>query len=198
MTAEPNSDISNLLAQRRSVREFSDTPLPRAAVDRLIAAAQGYRDPSGKRAAPSAHALYPIRLFLTVARVTGMAAGVYEVDAETGEAALRTARDLRRDLREAAFEDQPWLENAPLVVTLCADLEKLNAAFFDQPPIGHRGERYAYVESGAIAQNLSLQAVEMGLGSVLVAGFDDDKTADLLQVPMRPLLHMCFGGKRRS
>ncbi|MGR3377884.1 SagB/ThcOx family dehydrogenase [Salipiger abyssi] len=197
MTPETQGSFSGLLARRRSVREFADSPLPRVAVDRLIDTAQGLRDTAGKRAAPSAHALYPIRLLLTVGRVEGMAIGVYDVDAQTGDTALKTARDLRRDLRQAALDDQPWLEEAPLIITLCADLDKLNAAFSDQPPLGLRGERYAYIESGAIAQNLSLQAVEMELGSVLVAGFDDDKTAEVLQAPITPLMHICFGRKRR-
>ena len=67
--------------------------------------------------------------------------------------------------------------------------------FSEQPPLGTRGLRYAYIEAGATSQNIHLQATAEGLGCVLVAGFKDEATADVLELeaPTAPVLHMCFG-----
>ncbi|WP_319518777.1 nitroreductase family protein [uncultured Martelella sp.] len=77
---------------------------------------------------------------------------------------------------------------------LC-DMLAAAQAFFEQQPYGARGERYVYLEAGAVAQNIQLQAVEEGLGSVLVGGFDDEATAGVLELPapLAPLTLMCIG-----
>lgn len=185
--------FSRIVARRRSVRSFSNAPLSGALFNDLVQIAQGERGTSGKRTAPSAHSLYPIRLFATVGQVDGLSTGLYSIDPDCGKAYCKSSQDLRRFLREAALEDQPWLEHAPLVISLYTDLEKVNSAFASQSPFGCRGERYAYIEAGTIAQNMSLQAACMDVGSVLVAGFDDGKTARVHDTSLHPILHMCFG-----
>jgi nitroreductase len=40
---------------------------------------------------------------------------------------------------------------------------------------GERGFRYVYIEAGHISQNIYLQAVSLGLGSVAVGAFLDEK-----------------------
>ncbi|MFB9869171.1 nitroreductase family protein [Vreelandella sulfidaeris] len=62
-------------------------------------------------------------------------------------------------------------------------------------PYGARGARYVYLEAGAAAQNLQLQAVAQGLGSVWVGGFDDEATGHILglKVPLTPIILLCVG-----
>ena len=45
---------------------------------------------------------------------------------------------------------------------------------------GSRAERYVAIEVGHAAQNVYLQAVGLGLGTVIVGAFDDSRVADLL------------------
>ncbi|PKP36126.1 MAG: nitroreductase, partial [Bacteroidetes bacterium HGW-Bacteroidetes-15] len=40
--------------------------------------------------------------------------------------------------------------------------------------------RYICMEAGHVAQNIHLQAVALGLGSVPVGAFDDDKIGEIL------------------
>ena len=47
---------------------------------------------------------------------------------------------------------------------------------------GERGIRYAHMEAGHAAQNLLLQAVVLGLGSVLVGAFSDEKVRQVLML----------------
>ena len=43
-----------------------------------------------------------------------------------------------------------------------------------------RGIQYTHMEAGHAAQNLCLQAVSLGLGSVVMGAFNDDKVKEAL------------------
>jgi SagB-type dehydrogenase family enzyme len=47
---------------------------------------------------------------------------------------------------------------------------------------GTRAERYVQLEAGHAAQNCSLQAVALGLGTVIVAAFDDARVKEALDL----------------
>jgi nitroreductase len=85
--------------------------------------------------------------------------------------------------------------DAACVIIICADMVTPSQAFVDQKPFGSRGARYVYLEAGAAAQNLQLQAVAEGLGSVWVGGFNDEATADVLglRAPLAPIIQLCVG-----
>ncbi len=190
-------DISLHLAMstRRTCRAFDGSSVSDEVVRRLLWAAQGITDDSGNRTAPSAHALHPLSLMLTAGTVEGRQSGLYSVgrDAET----LERVRDgnLCPALEDAALEDQPWIGAAAGVITVCADFPAAAQTFAEQPPLGERGARYVYIEAGAAAQNVQLQAVAEGLACVLVAGFCDDATSEILglDTTRTPVLHLCFG-----
>ena len=187
--------LDKVLANRRTIREFNARPVPLANVRRLLLAAQGITDETGKRAAPSAHALHPLSLTLSVGNIEGLDQGLYRVDSDAKTLTLTTGRDLRGEIQRAALEDQPWIGLAAGILTICADFDAARKAFADQPPYGERGTRYVYIEAGAAAQNVQLQSTADGLGCVLVAGFRDEETARILELtaPTAPVLHLCFG-----
>ena len=60
-----------------------------------------------------------------------------------------------------------------------------DAIFAAQPPQGERGVRYAYIETGALTENVYLQATALELGVVLVGGFEDDKVKLALHIPSK-------------
>lgn len=191
------TDISleKALARRRSVREFASSPVPLDALERLLWAAQGKTDETGLRTAPSAHALYPLRFFVTAAHVDGLAPGCYAVELVSGNLNLDRAGDPRPDLQKAAIDDQPWIGNAPCIVTICGDFGEANRHFADHQSDGQRGARYVHIEAGAAGQNLLLQVVAEGLGGVMVAGIDDAMTAAVLGLGsgIDPIMHLCIG-----
>lgn len=193
-----NLQLSEALVSRRSVRTFASDPVEASVITRLIEVAQGATGDEGKRSAPSAHAVYPVHLFLAAGRVKGMEPGLYRCEKDTSALTLLHAGDVRKPLHNAAVGDQPWIEECPFILTLCGDAVRVATRFADQMPYGRRGERYMYLEAGAIAQNLMLHAVDEGLGSVLVAGFRDEETAGVLglEAPLVPVLHLCFGHAR--
>src|SRR5262245_11990956 len=52
--------LEKAIGKRRSLRAFRPEPLPTATLGQLLWAGQGVTNPDGKRAAPSAGALYPL------------------------------------------------------------------------------------------------------------------------------------------
>lgn len=60
--------LEEAIQRRRSVRTFGPGPLPAGTIGQLLWAGQGITNPDGKRAAPSAGALYPLELYAVTAR----------------------------------------------------------------------------------------------------------------------------------
>src|SRR5262245_23449931 len=55
--------LEKAIGERRSLRAFRPDPLPVTTIGQLLWAGQGVTSPDGKRAAPSAGALYPLELY---------------------------------------------------------------------------------------------------------------------------------------
>lgn len=187
--------LKDALSRRRTVRQYSGKPVSISALEALIQAAQGTTGEDGKRTAPCAHALYPLRLFVVTGDVDGLSPGLYAADPETLDLEPQHGTDLRAALREAAIGRPEWITDAAAIIVVAADMVGPSMHFAEQPPFGARGARYVHMEAGAAAQNLQLQAVAEGLGTVLVGGFHDEAVAKVLglEVPLAPLILQCVG-----
>ncbi|WP_189424459.1 nitroreductase family protein [Devosia pacifica] len=188
--------INDALSRRRTIREFSEKRIPLDALERLIWAAQGITSLDGKRTAPSAHAIHPLQLFCLPNRVEGLEQRLYRVEADNlGFRHIDSRDDLREGLRQACIDAPSWITEAACIIAVCGDMVAPSHAFAEQRPFGSRGMRYVYLEAGAAAQNLHLQAVAEGLGCVWVGGFHDEATADILELrsPLTPLILICVG-----
>jgi nitroreductase len=47
---------------------------------------------------------------------------------------------------------------------------------------GKRGERYVPIDTGHAAENIALQAVALGLATVMVGAFEDKKVSEILEL----------------
>lgn len=164
-------------------------------VETVLWAMYGVTDDSGRRTVGSAEALYPLKLLLTIGAVDELENGLFEVNMVEQTLSRLNRRDIRSGLAEAACGEQSWVTNAAALITVCADIPRACQHFAAQRPYGLRGERYTYLEAGAAAQNGQLAAAALGLSSVIVAGFEDEATADCLDLnaPWTPVLHLCLG-----
>jgi SagB-type dehydrogenase family enzyme len=170
---EGGMTVSEALARRRSLREFSPRSLDPRLIGQLCWAAQGITDDAqGFRTAPSAGALYPITVF------TVDHEAIREYDPRTHSLRQVLAGDVRRSLQTAAH-DQSWVGAAPLCLVIAMDVDKTAAKY------GERAERYCLLEAGHIAENVLLQATALGLGGVPVGAFDDAKVSAILRLPTR-------------
>lgn len=167
--------VERALLERRSVRQYQDAPISLAELGQLLWAAQGVTHGSGLRTAPSAGALYPLEVYVAVGNVDGVAAGVYHYNPQQHELARIEPGDRREALSQAAL-GQDAVRDAAAVIVLAAVYERTTGKY------GERGVRYVHIEVGAAAQNVALQAVALGLGTVYVGAFHDDQVAGVLSL----------------
>jgi len=182
------SSVEESLAKRLSVREFKREPLTMAEIGQLLWAAQGITRPGGYRTAPSAGALYPLEVIVVAGNVADLSPGVYRYRPRDHALAPMLEGDLRAKLAGAAL-GQSCVKNGAAVLVITAIYERTTAKY-DQ-----RGIRYVHMEVGYASENIYLQATALGLGTVAVGAFHDDRVQALLNLPdsEHPLLIMPVG-----
>lgn len=195
---QDSEPLVGCIRARRSVREYTNAQLPIGVLSQLLWSAQGVTGPDQKRATPSAGGLYPLYLRVLVQRVSELEPGTYEYQAESHSLERIGERVPEEELQQLGIGDQPWLKEAAIVIGVTAKLEVAVRHFEAQPPQGERGARYVYMETGALAQNVHLRSTALGVGCVLVAGFNDSKVKEALRLPsdLEPTALLCIGQPR--
>ena len=103
-------------------------------------------------------------------------AGVYQYLPHTHQLKRISKEDKRSELASAAL-DQEYVENNAVVLVFSAVENRTTSKY------GRRGIRYIHMEAGHAAQNVFLQAVSLGLGTVVVGAFDDDRVQQIMEMP---------------
>lgn len=183
--------VEKAIMERRTERSFSSKTLTLEQLSQILWAAQGITEKGGfKRAAPSAGALYPMDVFVVVGKgsIDGMGQGIYHYEPRTHSLSLIAEGDHRDELARSSLS-QFWMAKAPVNVVICAEYRRITGKY------GERGERYAVIESGHIAQNIFLQCQAVGLHAGLVGAFTDAEVRRVLSIEpgLEPLLIMPVG-----
>lgn len=168
--------VEQALARRRSIREFQDAMLTLSDISQLLWSAQGITDAEGHRTAPSAGATYPLELYLVAVRVDGLSPGVYHYRPADHTLEKRADGDTREALRAAAL-DQACVGQGVAHLVFAAVYARTTDRY------GERGMRYVHMDVGHAGQNVHLQAEALGLGTVVVAAFDDERVRAILDLP---------------
>ena len=174
---EPKLDRDALVRAilgRRSVRAYSDRPLPQEELRELLRWSE----------APIPADTPPVvRQFVTVAAVEGLEPGIY--DAELNLLAPRAERELRESAGFAAME-QEHPRDAAVNVFQLGDLDAIVERLAD------RGYRWAQLEAGIRAGRLQIGAFMRGWGAA-ASTFYDDEVSRLLETQNSPLLMVAVG-----
>lgn len=97
--------------------------------------------------------------------------------------------EIKRKLAKAALE-QAFIEEAPVVIIVCADEERASKAY------GERGRTlYCIQDTAAATQNIHLAAHSLGLGTCWVGAFDESKVGEIIAAPqgVRPVVMIPVG-----
>jgi len=170
--------LAQAIAERKSTRQFSDKSVTIPELTKILLSANGLTNQThgyAHRTTPSAGALYPIDLYVAVHSVEGLDSGLYHFQVIDTTLALIESGDLGEQMQEAA-NDQSAVGNSPVTVVIAAHFDRVTKKYAD------RGYRYAYMEAGAVMQNVYLQATALGLGTVSVGAFNDDLLNELLGI----------------
>lgn len=178
-TPRGKSDVSieEAIANRRSRREYGDRPLELRTLAQVCWAAQGVSErTTGHRAAPSAGALYPLELYVVVGTpgVADLDPGVYHYRPEKHALTRERTGDVQSQLEDAAV-DQDHVGAAAVDLVVTAVDERTTGKY------GKRGRtRYVPMEAGHVGENVYLQAESLGLSTVAIGAFDDDRVREIV------------------
>lgn len=189
---EPRYDgkvsVEKAMHLRRSIRSYKSQPLSLNNISQLLWAAQGKTSQRGYRTAPSAGALYPLEVYFFAFDVTGLKEGVYQYFPNEHAIVMTRKGNAREDLCKSSLNQNP-VRHAPAVFVISAVYERTTRKY------GQRGEMYVQIEAGHAAQNICLQAVSEGLGTVVVGAFVDHEINVLLNgIPEAKPLYLIPAG----
>lgn len=166
------STLVKLQHARQSCRSFTGEPLSINEVGNLLDVGYSLR----RHAVPSAGGLYPMKLFvLALEDQKNFAAGYYEFDGENNRL-VRFNDQPDRQRVMYALNDTGMPSGASVVILIAADADRQPKKY------SNRGYRFMAIETGHIAQNIALGAVETGLATCELGGFLDEVLADELQL----------------
>lgn len=190
--------IEECLQNRRSVRAYSDEALSLEEVSQMLWSAYGITKViapehlrGGLKTAPSAGALYPLELYLSVKNVAGLEAGVYYYEPNGHLLKLIKKGDISKELMQACYY-QEFVESAGANIIYSAIYSRMTVKY------GNRGrERYVCMDLGHSAENVYLQAEALGLGTCAIGAFNDLNLQKLIQMTQteEPLYVMPIGKK---
>ncbi len=170
---EPNSkgkiNLEECITNRKSIRRFKDKEIEIDMISKILWAAQGIK--LNNRTVPSAGATYPLEIFLVYKKK-----GLFYFNSKENKIEQIIGLDLSYKLAIAAL-NQMFINQAAINIIICADYSRTCDRY------GDRGIRYVYIEVGHCAQNIHLEAVALGLGSVPIGAFRDIEVKKLLKLP---------------
>jgi SagB-type dehydrogenase family enzyme len=177
------------IAQRRSIREFSDQSINFSELSQLIWATQGITLKAWGfdfRASPSAGALYPIETYLVLNRVEEIPPGLYHYDVKKAGLILLKEGRFGPVLCQAGL-GQEMLEEAACVFVWTAIVERSKWKYRE------RAYRYIYMDAGHIGQTLYLAATALNLGCCTVGAFFDEEVDRMVGVDGKDEISVYLG-----
>jgi SagB-type dehydrogenase family enzyme len=125
---------------------------------------------------PSAGGLYPIEVYPVLLRVDGIEPCLTYYHPIHHHLSIIRRNIEVEPLMEAIGDLEHWCERCALVFLFTGVFQRTTAKYAD------RGYRFVQMEAGFIAQNLSLAATGLNLGSLMLGGYFDDMVNDWLKV----------------
>ena len=161
--------VEDAIYNRKSVRDYSDEPMPKSKLTSLIDYSFYRRDPfTNNLVFPSIPDNFPIECVLSVTNVNGLDDGLYNFDYQTRDYDLISNDSRRTEIYERSLEQQ-WVLNAQVVLIFVINQTKLQGSQYDSSIHSKLGN----YELGTIAQNIYLEAYSLTLGAVVVGAFSD-------------------------
>ena len=161
--------LEECIFERESIRRFKEKEIEIEKISQILWSAQGKK--GFKRTVPSAGATYPLEIYVSLKNQ-----GLFLYNLEKHKLEQLTEIDIGRELADASLH-QNFIYEAPLNIIICAIFSRTCNRY------GDRGIRYVFIEVGHCAQNIHLEAVALGLGSVPIGAYNDEKVKKLLNLP---------------
>lgn len=188
--------VGEAIVRRRSVRRFGATPLTLEELTALLWATQGVRrimhPAAAFRAVPSAGARHAFETYLAVARVEGLAPGLYRYLPFDGQLACLAADDRIGERMAAAALGQGFVAQAAVTFIWTALPARMEWRY------DIAAHKVIALDAGHVCQNLYLACEGLGAATCAIAAYDQDACDRLLGVDGRDefTLYLAPVGKR--
>ena len=172
------ANVWEVMANRRSKRNFLPQPLTLNELNLLLWATQGITDDMGDyqlRTTPSAGALYPIETYLFVNQVEGLEKGLYHLDVENWTL---------EGLKQGDTSDTVYLFTEEQEMTRRAAVNFVWTAVVDRTKDKYKERAYRYIwwDAGHVSQNLHVAGNSLGLGVSTIGHWMDHDMNEYLGI----------------
>jgi SagB-type dehydrogenase family enzyme len=195
-----NSEFCELLAQRRSIREFNkEKIISFQTFSELLYSAYGMSTKASlgnsavvKRVVPSGGALYPLHIFCIVwGKIEKVPGGIYYFLKK--ENTIRRIKDISpQEVSGFIAENENMIENASCLLVIVCNFKRITQKY------ANRGYLLALLEAGHVAQNVYLYCTEQKLAAVEISSFKDAELAKFLGLnypEVSPLISILIGSR---
>ncbi len=175
------NDLYECLKERRSIRQYSDTPLSLKELSFLLWATQGVdkiiRDGYATlRPVPSAGARHPFETYLAVNRVSKLKKGVYRYLPLTHQLLFLFSKDnISNEINKAVFSQNFVGNSAVVFIWSCIPYR----AEWRYSILSHKA---MLLDAGHICQNLYLACESIGCGTCAIAAYDQEAIDKFLKL----------------
>ena len=167
-----------ILEQRKSIREFKDSPISFDSLNQILFYSMGIKNPDDpleytKRYYPSAGARFPIEAYIINNNVKDLEKGLYHYNVKHNQLEQLLKEDLVSKSTEIFGEANKGNPNFIILTGVMSRTEVKSVT---------NAYRFALLESGHIGQNISLLVEKEKLGCCALGGFDNDKISKLIDL----------------
>lgn len=183
--------VREAIERRRSIRDYTRTPLSLEELSYLLWCTQGVqrRSAGGQtmRTVPSAGARHAFETLLCVNTVSGLRPGLYRFLALEHALVEENLEQRVADRLVEACLGQDFVKSCAATFIWIADVHRMTYRY------GERGYRYLHLDAGHVCQNLYLAAEAIGCGACAIAAFEDDEVNRLLGLDGESRFAIYFG-----
>jgi SagB-type dehydrogenase family enzyme len=183
-----NNDLISAIIDRKAERQFVANPIALKDLAMILWAGSGIKSSKvdsvshATRTIPSAMGIYPISVYVFALQVESLPPGIYLYLPEKHALQEIPSEDMAGVISK--ITNQRAVQNASLVFLIAFHREKS----------ARMNEKFAYLEAGEVVQNISLMAVECGLGSYVIGSYRQEKIMEVLnQENIEPIVLMAVG-----
>ncbi|MCX7710845.1 MAG: SagB/ThcOx family dehydrogenase [Clostridia bacterium] len=175
-----HTDLRNVLENRTSIRDYSNTPLSLEELSYLLWCTRGIKEilPNSItfRTVPSAGARHAFETYLLINRVEGIEPALYKfLDTEHKLSLFNDREHIAKDITKACL-NQRFVQESAVTFIWVAVYSKMAERYRE------RSYKYLHLDAGHVCQNLYLSAESIGAGVCAIAAYNDDKLNDLLEL----------------
>ena len=169
-----DTNTFEILKQRRSYRSYESSALSLSQLGQILNA--GYGRFNGHFSVPSGGGLYPLKIYVIVwNNQIDFSLGLYEFDNEKNQLILYDSSPDFQGLSYALNSiGSPF--GAPVTIIVASDKNRQAIKY------ANMSYKLTLLEAGAVAQNITIQATELGLGTCEICALQDKEICKELNI----------------